>query len=93
MLEILAPEGLDMNLDALLEPAENLRQPCKLGRIVNGLEEPYKSALETLIAVPYVDGGESDSALRVRLSKAGLHVSQPVIYRHRTHECSCWILA
>lgn len=78
-----------MNLDALLEPSENLNQPCKLGRIMAGLNEPYRSALENLIAVPFADGGESDARLRGRLAKAGLYVSQPVIYRHRHGECSC----
>lgn len=78
-----------MNLDALLEPAESLIQPCKLGRIVNGLADPYKSALENLLAIPYADGGESDAALRARLAKAGLHCSQPVIYRHRNKQCAC----
>lgn len=78
-----------MNLDALLEPAENQIQPCKLGRVIQSLPEPYKSALINLLDITYANGGESDASIRTRLFKAGHPVSQPVIYRHRNNQCSC----
>jgi hypothetical protein len=78
-----------MNLDALLEPAENMVQPCKLGRIIEAIPEPYKAALLALVNKPFADGGESDNSIRVRLFKAGYPCSSPVIYRHRNNQCSC----
>lgn len=82
-----------MNLDALLEPSGNINQPCKLGRVIETLTDPHKSALITLLQTSYRDGGESDAQLRARLFKAGLPVSQPVIYRHRNGECACTAVA
>ena len=77
------------DLDALLAPPESLATPCKLGRIIDKLNDPYKTALIGLLEVPFADGGESDTAIRERLYKAGFPVSQAVIYRHRNKQCSC----
>lgn len=80
-----------MNLDALLEPIpdRNQKQPCKVGRIVAGLEEPYKSALTTLLATSYADGGLADEAIQKRMDAAGLQVGATVINRHRKLTCTC----
>lgn len=79
-----------MNLDALLEPVPGrYTQPCKVGRIVAKLEDPYKTALITMLASAYVDGGFSDTMIRTRLTSAGFQVSTPVIWRHRNNQCSC----
>lgn len=82
-------KGKRMSLDALLEPAENVTQPCKVGRIVAALPEPYKGALVKLLETPFANGGESDALIRNRMFKAGYPCSQAVIYRHRQQQCSC----
>lgn len=79
-----------MTLDILLEPVEHDSTPCKLQRVVLSLEEPYRSALTKLVDTTFVDGGLSDSGLYMRLQKAGLQASTPVIWRHRNKVCSCY---
>lgn len=79
-----------MDLDVLLEPVNHDSMPCKLARIVMGLEEPYREVLQKLVDKKYIDGGLSDSALQLRMKRAGLQVSTPVIWRHRFKTCSCY---
>lgn len=80
-----------MNLDALLEPLPNRREPkpCKLGQTLLQLEEPYKTALAELVSRSYADGGLSDRELYLRLDAAGIPVSPSVIHYHRRQACSC----
>lgn len=79
-----------MSLDVLLEPipVPTIR-PCKLGTAVTELAEPYKAALENLIAVRYQDGGLTDAGLHQRLTQAGFNISISVIHYHRRGICSC----
>lgn len=76
-------------LDALLEPVEAKPQSktprCKLGRIIEELEEPYKSALLGLIGNPDIN----QAALSLKLHAAGKPVSQSVVYAHRRGVCAC----
>lgn len=80
-----------MNLDALLEPIPSRRKItlCKLGQTLSKLEEPYKTALQKLVATSYADGGLSDRDLSVRLDAAGIQISTSVIHYHRRSLCSC----
>lgn len=80
-----------MSLEALLAPIpdRNAKHPCKVGRIVEELAEPYKSALVNLIVTRYADGGLSDEALEARLKDAGLEVGTTIINRHRRGSCTC----
>lgn len=78
-----------MNLDALLEPVEREPNPCKIARLISELDEPYSSALQTLVDTRHPEGGLSDMALRGRLRVAGLPVSISTIHYHRRGLCSC----
>jgi len=75
------------NLDALL--SEDLihssgSKPCLIGRAVDSLSEPYKSALVALIKG---DGSADEVAARMR--SAGLRSSGTTIRRHRNNHCLC----
>ena len=80
-----------MSLDVLLEPIpdRNQKEPCKVGRILAGLAEPYKSALEGLLATSYENGGLGSDALTERINKAGFEVGATVVHRHRRGKCTC----
>lgn len=81
-----------MNLDALLEPVPEqvkTKEPCKMGKTVEGLEDVYKTALIDLLAKPHSEGGLTDEAIADRLKRAGLPVSATVINRHRKGRCVC----
>ncbi len=80
-----------MNLDALLAPIpdRNKSLPCKLGRIVESLEDPYKGALLQLIATDHTQGGLSPEGLEVRMREAGLEIGASAIRKHRSSQCSC----
>ena len=79
-----------MNLDALLEPV-GPREPrlCRVGLLIQTLEEPYKSALVKLVEVKHADGGLSDQSLVGRLREAGLPMSVSTVHYHRRGLCSC----
>lgn len=79
-----------MNLDLLLEPVEAKKpKPCKVAQTISALEDPYKSALEALVAQDYSAGGLSDAELSKRLMQAGLNLGSTVIHYHRRSVCSC----
>lgn len=79
-----------MNLDALLEPIETKpKQLCKVGRILDQLENPYKTALFGLIETKVADGGLSDDALAARMKTAGIAVGAKSIWTHRRRLCAC----
>ena len=72
-------------LDALLEPVATKTLLCKVGRRIDELEEPYKSALAALVANEAI----SDQSLSQKLHDAGIPVSTSVVYLHRRAKCSC----
>ena len=78
-------------MDALLAPLpdRNISLPCKVGRILETLEDPYKTALINLLVTPYEDGGLSAEQLEQRMKQAGLEVGATVIRRHRKKQCGC----
>lgn len=77
-------------LDALLVPIpDGGPRRCKLGKIIDGLEEPYRAALTGLVDTACVDGGLSDEGVRARMRAAGLAIGSSVIRRHRLRECTC----
>ena len=80
-----------MSLDALLEPLPDRNAPklCKVGSIIDSLQDPYKSALHNLLIVSYDDGGASDEAIADRMKTAGLPVGARTIYQHRKKRCAC----
>jgi len=79
-----------MSLDVLLEPIPAKEvEPCKVGRMLADLDDPYKSALANLLNLSYANGGMSDEALAERINKAGLKVGASVINRHRRGKCHC----
>jgi hypothetical protein len=80
-----------MDLDVLLAPVpeKGYAGPCKVGRIVDSLEDPYRSALITLLNSDVPDGGMSAEQLQTRMAQAGLKVGASAIRRHRARGCSC----
>lgn len=78
-----------MNLDALLEPQESRVIVCKLEATIQGLEEPYRSALSELVKRVPVEGGLSTHELSAKIKKAGLSISAASIHRHRAQICPC----
>lgn len=80
-----------MNLDALLEPVPDRNSPklCKVGLYLADLNDPYLTALKTLLGTLVVDGGMSDEAVAERMTKAGLPVGSKTVYRHRRKGCTC----
>jgi hypothetical protein len=80
-----------MSLDILLEPIpeRNMTQPCKVGRIVESLTDPHKTALINLLKVEPADGGMTAEDLQIRLQEAGLEVGATAIRRHRKQRCNC----
>lgn len=83
-----------MSLDVLLEPIpdRNKKEPCKIGRILADLQEPYKGALTTLLATSYADGGLADEAVAARMKAAGLPVGSKTVYKHRRQQCTCEVI-
>jgi hypothetical protein len=85
-------EGNTMSLDILLEPVidrSHEKLPCKVGRILASLDDPYKTALVTLLGTAYSHGGLSDEALTERIKLAGFPVGASVVNRHRRNKCAC----
>jgi hypothetical protein len=80
-----------MSLDILLEPITRATEklPCKVGRFQLTLDEPYRSALVTLLETTYQLGGLSDEDLTQRLNQAGCDVGATVVYKHRRGKCTC----
>lgn len=83
-----------MNLDILLEPIPEPKPTlCKLGKVLEQLEDPYKTALQNLVNLQYADGGMSDEALTERLHQAELPMGSTIVNRHRRLVCSCYKVA
>lgn len=61
-----------MNLDALLAPLpeRNKTLPCKIGRIVLSLEDPYRTALSNLLEHDHATGGLTAEDLETRMKEA-----------------------
>ena len=80
-----------MSLDVLLDPIpdRNPAVPCKVGRIISDLEEPYKSAVVNLVSTSWPDGGLTDEQLASRLTKAGFPIGASTIRTHRKAMCNC----
>lgn len=78
-----------MNLDALLKPIDNKADPCKLQKLIDGLEDPYKNALIELVNLVPENGGLSSKQLSMRIKEAGFGVSENTILRHRGKSCAC----
>ena len=79
-----------MNLDALLKPIEpNAGTPCKIKRIMDTLEDPYKTALKNIVEKSVDDGGLSPNQAGARIREAGIEISSHSIYRHRIGSCAC----
>ncbi len=80
-----------MSLDILLDPVpeRNMTRPCKVTRIIESLEEPYKSALIELVDRSFEDGGLTAEELEHRMKIAELEVGSTVIRKHRKQQCSC----
>ena len=79
-----------MKLDKLLGPVEQDAKPCKISKIIMGLDEPYSSAVLDMLNTNFMDGGLSDEGLSMKMKKAGLRVSWQVVYRHRRKICCCY---
>lgn len=76
-------------LDVLLEPVPSSQRLCKMGKIVDQLDEPYKSAVVSLLATSFDEGGFTERQLSERFAIAGLRVGMTIIYYHRNNLCNC----
>ena len=57
---------------------------CAIGKLLNELPEPYRSALEELVK-------SKTAAINValRIQAAGLKGSEKAVHRHRAGQCLC----
>ena len=79
-----------MNLEALLKPIETKpATPCKSRKLIDSLEEPYRTALDDLINKDAENGGLSPNKAAARIAEAGIDLSSHSIYRHRLGACAC----
>lgn len=79
-----------MNLEVLLKPIEpNQGTPCKSRKLIDSLEDPYKTALDALVNKSVDDGGLSPNRAAARIAEAGIDLSGHSIYRHRLGACAC----
>ena len=78
-----------MNLDALLQPVKRITKPCKMGVILNTLEEPYRKAVLVMTNTNYEDGGPTAEELTEKLRVAGFEIGATTISRHRRKSCLC----
>jgi hypothetical protein len=74
--------NLDALLDANLVPSGTGK--CLLGRTVDELPEPYKTAMRELLA-----SSTASDLVSYRLREAGLKGSDRTIQRHRRGICGC----
>lgn len=85
------PERERMNLEVLLAPKPQQPQKfCLVGRYAVELEEPYRSALLSILDSPASAGGWSDEAATARMNEAGLRVSDSTVRKHRLRICMCF---
>lgn len=75
-----------MNLDALLDSnlAPKGSKKCLLGRTLDELEEPYRSALRNLL-----EGDTASEVVAFRIREAGLKGSARLVLLHRRAICGC----
>lgn len=64
-------------------------KPCVIQRIIDGLPEEYKVALNQQMTTLFRDGGPSDFDIYKRMTLAGFKVSPATVNRHRGNKCSC----
>lgn len=76
---------MSINLDALLELPVRKATPCLIGRTVEDLPEPYKSALAALLDDPEIPS----TLVTERIHAAGLRGGHATVHRHRKAQCSC----
>lgn len=80
-----------MSLEILLSPPSPVKptQPCKVGRILAGLDEPYKSALTNHLTRTHADGGYTDEFLSSLMGQAGFQIGATTVRTHRKGMCAC----
>ena len=79
-----------MSLDVLLEPIPaKSKTPCKVGKVLASLDDPYKTALLNLLNTKFSDGGLADEHVAERLERAGFDIGATTVRTHRKGMCSC----
>lgn len=79
-----------MNLEILLETKKyDIIEKCLVGKMLEELPEPYKSAVTKQLTTSWKDGGESDYDMSSKFSAAGFKISPSTVNRHRTTKCNC----
>lgn len=90
VIELLMLEQVMREIELLLSAAPTrLSEPCHLQRIIDGLADPYKTALGRLVTVTYSEGGLSDIELAHVMRQAGLKIGKTAINYHRRAVCGC----
>lgn len=81
-------KSTELNLDALLDGSIKMRgqaRPCVIERTLISLEEPYQSALASMLA----DVSIPANVVVRRLAAAGLPGGWTAVTRHRESTCTC----
>ena len=85
--------GIIMNeLEALLNMSAGNAlppEPCIIGRSIRDIPDPYKTALQNIVALPWGDGGFTDAQVAQAMKAAGLRSSETSVRRHRRGFCTC----
>jgi hypothetical protein len=79
----------DLNVVLSDELNLGIGKPCLVQKIIDGLDEPYKSKLRELVNTRYADGGLTETSLVKLMQHAGLACSATMMSRHRRGVCTC----
>ena len=63
--------------------------PCKVGRVADTLDEPYKTAYLRIVNTQLTDGGLSALDASIKLASAGIKIADTTLGRHRRGGCGC----
>ena len=81
--------GLAERLDKLEPSAPGL--PCGISKILNGLNEKDKTALDVIMSTPSKPSGISNRAIHEILLTEGYDIEFASVRLHRSKQCRCFI--
>ena len=80
--------GLAERLDKLEPSAPGL--PCGISKILSGLNEKDKTALDVIMSTPSKPSGISNRAIHEILLTEGYDIAFASVRLHRTKQCRCY---
>jgi hypothetical protein len=81
--------GLAERLDKLEPSAPGL--PCGISKILSGLNEKDKTALDVIMSTPSKPSGISNRAIHEILLTEGYDIAFASVRLHRSKQCRCFI--